>query len=544
MAPMNGLSHKSSILRRLVGERDGGQRDDNDNGNGNGNGSGGGGGRGNGNGNGDGNGHDPKGNDDSRNAHQLDDDNRSKDGNIPPSPTSVLIPQIPAIASSPSISVAVTSTANLTPGVTLISSSIPPPTLSPTATPLSMFATTAAIEPSVTSLVVSTDTSSQPRKGLETQEESSTISQAMSTTKTLRSDSITTTSPSVASALADLTSSQFLPKATTVSHSHHSNHNALSPTAQWLLISAGSIGAFVILCSLVYLFIRMKKTNVQAIYQNREIPREGPRQWYGWRKKIDGTPSDAPPAYSSELYSTLNKSLQPTPGSLGESFAPLSKPETAAGIAVMDTLPKAAVEDSLLQNPALIPLTPAQQPAVKQSATQAFYGKPAIIPVISVAAEQLSPSDYYGTQRTWKTTEVYDPAQRQVNHLSTLSSLSSGFGDAQIRIPEEPARISRAVSRFSWATAARGERDTVYTSTSVESAPRFRTVNSWVAQQTGHLERQAQSDKEVSSMPRIPAHQHNVSEDQAFRQHPGMEIPIARGSRVASSILDKKIGLS
>lgn len=116
------------------------------------------------------------------------------------------------------------------------------------------------------------------------------------------------------------------------------------------------------------------------------------------------------------------------------------------------------------------------------------------------------------------TSDVYNPGQREANHLSYLSSLSSGFGDAQIIIPEpgptssqiDPASQQNSLQsrKFSWATSIfqtrrADDRDTVYTTASVESAPRFRTINSWVAQQTGRLERQQRKIGSVPNMPEI-----------------------------------------
>ena len=163
--------------------------------------------------------------------------------------------------------------------------------------------------------------------------------------------------------------------------------------------------------------------------------------------------------------------------------------------------------------------------------------------------DNLDLADYnntYNTNATLlsnNTSNAYDPAQKEVNHLSYLSSLSSGFGD-QVIVPEpgttRKSQAPRQSRKFSWVSSA-PNRDTVYTATSVETAPRFRTVNSWVAQQTGRVERQLKSDKEVPAMPAVPLplraavdHQRKQSEDPAFRHHPGQEIDFQKGARVAS----------
>lgn len=154
--------------------------------------------------------------------------------------------------------------------------------------------------------------------------------------------------------------------------------------------------------------------------------------------------------------------------------------------------------------------------------------------------------------------------------MSYLSSLSSGFGDGLI-IPEastnpnsrqtyrQSQNPSATASRFSWARSqGQGQRDTVYTTTSEESAPRFRSVTSWVAQQTGRVQVETQKKEQgqghVPDVPAIPIpmplqahaglnHQRNLSEDPVFKFHPGEEIQISRGSRVPSVILNKKTGI-
>jgi hypothetical protein len=118
--------------------------------------------------------------------------------------------------------------------------------------------------------------------------------------------------------------------------------------------------------------------------------------------------------------------------------------------------------------------------------------------------------------------DAYDPARRQVNRASELSSLSSGFGDGDIIVPsglqtgndllmpqpppplEKSLRTSQSlVGRFSW--SSRVTRDTVYTQSSEDSPPRFRTVNSWVNQQTGRIKRAAQRNEgEEADVPPVP----------------------------------------
>jgi hypothetical protein len=151
--------------------------------------------------------------------------------------------------------------------------------------------------------------------------------------------------------------------------------------------------------------------------------------------------------------------------------------------------------------------------------------------------------------------DAYDPARRQVNRVSELSSLSSGFGDGDIIVPnqlmpglparpqgQQPQQPTRRLSgrflspmasgsgartsagrfsssRFSsWFSPPNQQqeqppppdqqqrRDTVYTEASEDSPPRFRTVNSWVNQQTGRVKRglRQQSTSQAASDPEPP----------------------------------------
>ena len=155
------------------------------------------------------------------------------------------------------------------------------------------------------------------------------------------------------------------------------------------------------------------------------------------------------------------------------------------------------------------------------------------------------------------------------------------------------------ISRFSWTNSQapqtpRDARDPhlsrVSVATSTDSIPRFRTVESWVSQQAGrYAERSIKdyfveadtkseagteysrqrststlippdeqdpfpqrfdqtSQSSVPTVPQIPSHlKHERAVTQAsdatvFRQHPGTEIVIPRGSRVPSEVLDKLAG--
>ncbi|KAJ0158032.1 hypothetical protein CTA2_12459 [Colletotrichum tanaceti] len=116
--------------------------------------------------------------------------------------------------------------------------------------------------------------------------------------------------------------------------------------------------------------------------------------------------------------------------------------------------------------------------------------------------------------------DAYDPARRRVNRVSELSSISSGFGDGDIIVPGMPGMVlqppppvsqslrgsQNSVGRFSWAN--KGSRETVYTEASEDLPARFRTVDSWVNQQTGRVKRaqaRPETDEDVPPVPGLPA---------------------------------------
>jgi len=128
------------------------------------------------------------------------------------------------------------------------------------------------------------------------------------------------------------------------------------------------------------------------------------------------------------------------------------------------------------------------------------------------------PDAYYNQSELARgPSDAYDPARRQVNRVSQLSSISSGFGDGDIIMPDnvikppQPASTSlrqsaNLVGRFSWVSqSAQSRRDTVYTQSSEDLPPRFRNVSSWVNQQTGRVKRAQQRNEDGRDAPPVPA---------------------------------------
>lgn len=109
-------------------------------------------------------------------------------------------------------------------------------------------------------------------------------------------------------------------------------------------------------------------------------------------------------------------------------------------------------------------------------------------------------------------------AQLPNSRLSDISSLSSGFGDGQFIIDTLNSNTNTLQGTASEATikaplpvakresvgAASQRRDTVYTEASEDMPPRFRSVNSWVRQQTGRVTRAKQRDQ-ASDTPPVPS---------------------------------------
>ncbi|KUJ22103.1 uncharacterized protein LY89DRAFT_768394 [Mollisia scopiformis] len=597
------LRHAASLRRRDGGNGAGGKGGEGKRGDGNGddNGGGGGGGGGNsgngggggGNGNGNGGGPDSNGNGgDGKNNNNNEkngggSDNQKHNSSPPaaanePSPPPTIVSTTPTtvvlISTTTAPAIAATSSSN-----TLVSTFFP---ITPSTTPFPTLSASAFSNPP--------DSSSQPRKGLSDDPD-------FPPSRIPKTITATTTSSMFLvpeSALASSTSSA---NPSGINNNDNNNHHPsskakhgpgdLSPLAQHLLIAAGAIGAFIIVVAGIYFLTRVRKIDLLAFFRNRKFGKGGARGWYGWRKEETDYMSEPPPKYSGEVYppeKTIPAQQQFDAFYTPTAMPPMANPASSANaLARSDSGRQDIVREALLDNPAPFGTSPAPQPAAL-SATENFYGVAAQpTPLSRQPGTQNSqstfvsqPSSNYnntGTQntfltmntmRTVQTQDAYDPNQREPNHLSYLSSLSSGFGDGLI-IPESTVvgggrqsyRQSKApgAGRFSWMTSNRGsrapaygDRDTVYTTASIESAPRFRTVNSWVAQQAGRVERQ----QDVPAMPSIPAplipaplqigvgvdHQRKASEDPAFRQHPGEEIEISRGSRVPSSILDRKVG--
>lgn len=371
------------------------------------------------------------------------------------------------------------------------------------------------------------------------------------------STNASSTSSPLSEAAATSTSTQTQITADTGNHS-------LSPTAQHVLVSAAVIGtplyismlrsaysnaksgALIFIGTIIYCVLRFLKIDVLGRFHKFARRRRST-----WRPgSYSGTENYVPP------YVNLND--EKFGSSTKKPYTPIViSPVPMAVLPSTQELSRADIERQNMVREALL----------SKLSDTALYHETLLSPPQPQPPRQ--PSIIYEQERPF----------------SDLSSLSSGFGDAKIDIPESgptrprsqgKSRASRSSRnnntppRFSWSSnpttlgrTPRGNRDTIYTanttkstnttttSSSEDSTPRFRSVNSWVSHQSKRIQRQMEHDREVDSMPAIPvpapvkkvSHRRPQSEitDPGFKYHPGEEVPLSASKRVPSAILDKII---
>ncbi|PHH88310.1 hypothetical protein CDD83_7702 [Cordyceps sp. RAO-2017] len=109
-------------------------------------------------------------------------------------------------------------------------------------------------------------------------------------------------------------------------------------------------------------------------------------------------------------------------------------------------------------------------------------------------------------------------SKRQMSVLSDISSLSSGFGDGDIVMPPANSTATTTITTAQLAvpqpvaqrvsvSEASHRRDTMYTEASEDPVPRFRTINSWVRQQSGRIKRAKQREPDAPPVPSMPPEQ-------------------------------------
>lgn len=174
--------------------------------------------------------------------------------------------------------------------------------------------------------------------------------------------------------------------------------------------------------------------------------------------------------------------------------------------------PFASHEDHMARQPSYSPT----------SAAQYMTGTMRTFDTLTSDRSRMPDPVYNQSELARQASTAYDPAKRAVYRASELSSISSGFGDGDIIVPPPVAHQQGLEPRpFSFAKPAggltrnsvanrsdagsHGQRDTVYTTTSEDMPARYRSVNSWVNQQTGRIQRQQQSEgDDVPPVPSLP----------------------------------------
>lgn len=306
----------------------------------------------------------------------------------------------------------------------------------------------------------------------------------------------------------------------------------------------------------------MRNIDLFGPVRNRQIRKGGDRGLYGWRRNGLASPSEVPPNYDDPVIFPSEKKNPPVRSQFDGDFAPDMAMNKATGsMPSTDPQSQKLTREVLLEHPALLGSFSQSNTLIEPEPSYNNTGRRNTLLSRKVSSRNNNTTNDQNTLITRQTSNLrHGNHGRDMTRMSYLSSLSSGFGDGLVMSEAGGANGHRhtmhqnrpRTARFSWMPrSSRGDRDTVYTTASVESAPRFRTVNSWVAHQTGHMEKRAPLSSNPPSMPPIPHlsqpempdHHRNTSEDPAFRFHPGEEIQISRGSRVPSEILNKKTGI-
>ncbi|KAK4167561.1 hypothetical protein QBC43DRAFT_203171 [Cladorrhinum sp. PSN259] len=407
----------------------------------------------------------------------------------------------------------------------------------------------------------------------------------------------------------------------------------MDPTAERVLISVGSIGAFILVCFIAWMVLRtMKKSRKQGSRGGSNgpslnrfismIPFFGHTNSRSMDEStITGSP---PPSYREKAGSPVEPSLD---GFYGREKVPLveENPPQAQP-------PQSQPQSQIQPRPQSQPQTqgqPSQQPPQLQLQTQfspqqlqagpgavpfdqqtlqqgGFYQQPynpntayspantlnfATLPSMagvmsynhqpqpsfsSTNAAQFGgyilpgdpngpgiplmvPTTYYNQSPVaqQELTVPSAPNQRKGGTRSSqVSSLSSGFGDEGMIVsnslvtPLPPAKTparasSHYPSRFSWQSQSQVQtkRDTVLTETSEDQPPRFRSLNSWVDQQAGRIQRTQQrgyNETAQQPVPQIPGHPgipgiHNPPDEQSFNMMMDDEAPRRIESALPSS---------
>ncbi|KAF9877936.1 hypothetical protein CkaCkLH20_04512 [Colletotrichum karsti] len=321
----------------------------------------------------------------------------------------------------------------------------------------------------------------------------------------------------------------------------------MNPETEHALIAVGSIGSFIFACFLGWIVWRTVKRAARA-KRDRDSSYRGDTPGFGAKipffknrsggggwENLDGNQSIHPSQYekgprgtlrlNTDVYGPDGKPMNYGPGSgYGASYmSPADNRGSPLTVSPTGTLQMRA-------NPMNGQSNYTSQVGTYNTQTGTFVSHAPSQSLTHIIGQYGTPTDPSMTLRSGmgagayfnqselarQPSDAYDPNRRQVNRASELSSISSGFGDGDIVVPgmalqppppvSNPFRASQNGGHFSW--MSKSNRDTVYTETSEDLPPRFRTVNSWVNQQTGRVKRaqtRPETDEDVPPVPGLPA---------------------------------------
>ncbi|CAN8096691.1 unnamed protein product [Discula destructiva] len=370
----------------------------------------------------------------------------------------------------------------------------------------------------------------------------------------------------------------------------------LNSVAERVLISAGSIGAFVLICFGCWIGWRMYKKHDRArnSMDNNDyatpntllakVPYFG-RDQQAW---LDNYSADVPRSIPS--YESANKSIamgatvsiysmdsRPHMAKPSERQGPLVLPQLDTNVAfsplfysrlnnfsasVSSSSPYGTTPSRVVQTPESLSIQQSSPYADQQLLTtrpqmQTSYntnsalndpfaspedayvaaefclnrtaqhdGEVAMQTILTTATDPSNPSQSLGhsdqSELVRSPFTTHNPNVRAINRASELSSISSGFGDGDIIVPppaahqQDPdsrpisyAETANGSSRFETTAnqieaGGNGQRDTTYTAASEDAAVRYRSVNSWVNQQTGQVARQQLQREGTEDIPPVP----------------------------------------
>ncbi|PHH58767.1 hypothetical protein CDD81_4596 [Ophiocordyceps australis] len=263
-------------------------------------------------------------------------------------------------------------------------------------------------------------------------------------------------------------------------------HAGLLPKTERALIAVGSVGATIIVffvCWLVWKCVKLHKRGNESS---------------SWRDKV-------PPALSLHGIKRAMASLA--------SRAPLLKKRFQRRN--WTNLDKPA-DDAFWEK--RLPSSPTQQEELRSiqvhtaMARQSHHGQRETLGAVDNSSPSQLP--YQLTMSSTQPQYGIQGRSSRMTSVSEMSSLSSGFGDGDIMMPSmnkgsattvtsvtAPAPVAQRSSISSFFH----RRETVYTEASEDALPRFRSINSWVRQQSGRVKRAKQREQTASDVPPVPS---------------------------------------